>query len=42
MASLNFDSVYIKDYFTEYNFSVNLLEEKKTKQGHSQTLVKRK
>ena len=26
---------YVKDYFTEYNFSVNLLVEKKTKQGHS-------
>ena len=35
-------SSYIKDYFTEYNFSVNLLEEKKTKQGHIQTLIKRK
>lgn len=32
---------YIRDYYTEYDFSVNLLEEKRTKQNHVQTLVKR-
>ncbi len=33
---------YVSDDITYYNFSVNLLEEKKTKQGHVQTLTKRK
>lgn len=35
-------SSYTDDYATYYNFSVNLLEEKKTKQGHVQTLTQRK
>ena len=35
-------SAYVDDYATYYNFSVNLLEEKKTKQGHVQALTQRK
>lgn len=32
---------YMRDYYTEYDFSINLLDEKKTKQNHTQTLVRR-
>ena len=34
-------STYSDNYATYYNFSVNLLDEKQTRQGHTQTILQR-